>query len=859
MDKEAKARIKINKLLEEAGWRLLDNEHGKANVLLENHVKITTRALDDLGEDFEKTANGYIDFLLLDANGYPFVVLEAKAEDKNPLIGKEQARTYARAQNCRFVILSNGNTHYLWDIQYGNPKRITVFPRQEELQGFQVFQPNPNALVHELVREDYIVLTSRPDYERDPAWQNEMTRVDFIQNNNLRFLRPYQLKAVQAVQEAVREGKDRFLFEMATGTGKTLVSAAIIKLFLRTSNARRVLFLVDRLELEDQAWKAFTQYLKPDCQTVIYKQNRDDWRKAEIVISTVQTFLSNNRYKREFSPSDFDLVISDEAHRSIGGNARAVFEYFIGYKLGLTATPKDYLKNVDGIGGFGMDESGTGGFGTRPYGTHPNMDVREFERRALLDTYQTFGCENGIPTFRYSLIDGVKDGYLINPLVVDARTEITTQLLSDDGYSVLVETEEGEEQTEIFVQRDFEKRFFSDLTNAVFCKTFLEHALRDPISGEIGKSIVFCVSQNHAAKIAQILNEMAHQLFPGRYNSDFAVQVTSLIPGAQQMTLNFASNKLNGYGNFHPEYRTGKTRVAVTVGMMTTGYDCQDILNLCLMRPIFSPTDFIQIKGRGTRTYDFVREVSDPAWKAELGKISKQHFKLFDFFANCEYFEEKFNYDQVLKLPPEPSLPVIDATPDGGHVYTDYDSTRVDRLSTFEIEEIGPNGMKIDRMYFQKFADQVTQDPAVLEKVKAGAFEAAADYVEKHHLNQPKEFYSLEKLRKSVNTDRRVPLKELLEYLFGLIPYIKTKEELLDEEFDKFDSRYLPEESLWQDARRVFKAYLLDTDFRDIVNSKQFARLNLNPHGDAFRKISPDLRTLIPEYIKDNVPLNQFL
>jgi type I restriction enzyme R subunit len=487
------------------------------------------------------------------------------------------------------------------------------------------------------------------------------------------------------------------------------------------------------------------------------------------------------------------------------------------------------------------------------------MDVREFERRALLDTYQTFGCENGIPTFRYSLIDGVKDGYLINPLVVDARTEITTQLLSDDGYSVLVETEEGEEQTEIFVQRDFEKRFFSDLTNAVFCKTFLEHALRDPISGEIGKSIVFCVSQNHAAKIAQILNEMAHQLFPGRYNSDFAVQVTSLIPGAQQMTLNFASNKLNGYGNFHPEYRTGKTRVAVTVGMMTTGYDCQDILNLCLMRPIFSPTDFIQIKGRGTRTYDFVREVSDPAWKAELGKISKQHFKLFDFFANCEYFEEKFNYDQVLKLPPEPSLPVIDATPDGGHVYTDYDSTRVDRLSTFEIEEIGPTGMKIDRMYFQKFADQVTQDPAVLEKVKAGAFEAAADYVEKHHLNQPKEFYSLEKLRKSVNTDRRVPLKELLEYLFGLIPYIKTKEELLDEEFDKFDSRYLPEESLWQDARRVFKAYLLDTDFRDIVNSKQFARLNLNPHGDAFRKISPDLRTLIPEYIKDNVPLNQFL
>ena len=672
--------------------------------------------------------------------------------------------------------------------------------------------------------------------------------------------------------------KDRFLFEMATGTGKTLVSAAIIKLFLRTGNARRVLFLVDRLELEDQAEKAFKQYLKPDYQTVVYKQARDDWRKAEIVISTVQTFLSNNRYKREFSPSDFDLVISDEAHRSIGGNARAVFEYFIGYKLGLTATPKDYLKNVEGIAGFGMEESRTGGFGTRPYEsryespydrtyespheTHPHeshtpMNQREFERRAMLDTYRTFGCENGIPTYRYSLLDGVKEGYLINPLVVDARTDITTQLLSDEGYSIVVETEEGEEQIEIFVHRDFEKRFFSENTNAIFCKTFLEHALLDPISGEVGKSIIFCVSQNHAAKIAQIINEMAHQRFPGKYNSDFAVQVTSLIPGAQQMTLNFASNKLNGYGNVNPSYRTSKTRVAVTVGMMTTGYDCQDILNLCLMRPIFSPTDFIQIKGRGTRTYDFSNEVADPSWKKELGKVLKQKYKLFDFFANCEYFEEKFNYDEVLKLPREI---ITGADGDGpSPVYDDYDSTRADRIAQFAIHEVGPDGMKIDRMYFQKFADQVTKDPQVLEKVKAGAYEDAADYVSKHHLNQPKEYFNLENLRKSVNTDRRVPMRELLEYLFGSIPYIKNKEELLDEEFDKFDSRYLPDQAIWTYARQVFKAYILDAEFRDIVDTRKFANLNVNPHGDAFRKITPDLRKLIPEYIKDYVPLNQFL
>jgi hypothetical protein len=114
---------------------------------------------------------------------------------------------------------------------------------------------------------------------------------------------------------------------MATGTGKTLTAAAVIKLFLRTGNARRVLFLVDRLELEDQANKAFTN-LANDYKTVIYKENRDDWRKAEIVVTTVQSLLFNNKYQPLFSPTDFDLVISDEAHRSIGGNARAVFRVF---------------------------------------------------------------------------------------------------------------------------------------------------------------------------------------------------------------------------------------------------------------------------------------------------------------------------------------------------------------------------------------------------------------------------------------------------------------------------------------------------------------------------------------------------
>jgi len=665
MPKEAKARIKINKLLEQAGWRFFDDENGKANIQLENNVKITRTHFNEFGEDFEKTVNGYIDFLLLDENGFPLVVLEAKREDKNPLDGKEQARKYAKSINVRYVILSNGNLHYFWDMESGNPKIITQFPTQESLKSHSTFKPNPQSLINELVNEDYIVLTQKPDYASDPRWGDESQRNDFLKDNKLMLLRPYQKKAVNCIQDVVSKGNDRFLFEMATGTGKTLVAATVIKLFLRTGNAKRVLFLVDRIELEDQAWKAFTRYLKNDYKTVIYKQNRDDWQKAEIVVTTVQSLLVNNKYQNLFSPTDFDLVISDEAHRSIGKNSRAVFEYFMGYKLGLTATPKDYLKNIKDIN---------------------ERDPREIERRLLMDTYKTFGCESGEPTFRYSLLDGVKDGWLINPVVVDARTEITTQLLSDQGYSVMVTNEEGEVQEEFYTHRDFERKFFSEKTNRVFCKTFVENALRDPLSGEIGKTIIFCVSQNHASKITQIMNEYAHQAFPDKYNSDFAVQVTSSITDSQQFTINFSNNNLNGKTRFLDTYNSSKTRVCVTVGMMTTGYDCEDILNLCLLRPIFSPTDFVQMKGRGTRTYSFSYKQRTDFGGLEESRVEKEKFKLFDFFANCEYFEEKFDYDQVLELPKVGG----DGGDGGDGKETDtFTSYKMDPLKTMKWREIG--------------------------------------------------------------------------------------------------------------------------------------------------------------------------
>ncbi len=829
MQKEARARIKINKLLENSGWRLIDDENGKANVLLESGLKI-----EDVGEDYEKIKKGFADFLLLDGNNFPIAVLEAKSEAHSPLDGKEQARRYALSSNVRFVILSNGNMHYLWDIESGNPEVIITFPTLQSFQQRNNFKPDTKALINEQVNSDYVVLTQNTNYKKDPQWINENEREKFISVSNLCFLRPYQVQAVESLKEGVKNHKTRFLFEMATGTGKTLVSAAIIKLFLRTGNARRILFLVDRLELEDQAEKAFKQYLKNDYTAVIFKENREEWNKAEIVISTVQTLLSNNNYQSIFSPTDFDLVISDEAHRSISGNSRAVFEYFIGYKLGLTATPKDYLKKLKN-----------------------EDDPRELERRQLLDTYRTFGCESGEPTFRYTLLDGVRDKYLVNPTVVDARTEITTQLLSDKGYATLVENEEGVLEEQIFYHKDFERKFFSQKTNEIFVSTFLEHALKDPLTGEVGKTIMFCVSQNHASKITQLLNIFADKLYPGKYNSDFAVQITSKITDSQGMTVNFTNNNLNGHSRFLEGYTTSKTRVCVTVGMMTTGYDCQDILNVCLLRPIFSPTDFVQIKGRGTRLYTFRHKTREGSFVEEEEK-KKNTFKLFDFFANCEYFEEKFNYDEILKLPP------TGGTSGPGGEGPEIDPTTIaipDPLKNIIETQIGPQGMKVDRKLFEKFEDEIKNDPDLTKSYKEGDMQKAQEILQEKHLNKPEEFVTLEKLRRALHLDRRLKIEELLDKIFGKITGFKSKDELLEEEFNKFVSTEKPKPEEVMLLKQFFKAYLSDIDIRQKIDEKDYQSLATNPKLNLrdLRQINVKWREYIPEYVKDYIPLNAFV
>ncbi|MCX6732899.1 MAG: DEAD/DEAH box helicase family protein [Candidatus Roizmanbacteria bacterium] len=851
-NKEASARIKINKLLEESGWRFETDNNGPKNISLEPGVKYS-----DLGDDFENDTHGFIDFLLLDKDGRALVVVEAKKESIDPLSAKEQARNYARNVNARFVILSNGNIHYFWDTKHGNPDTISRFPTQDSITQYEKYIPNPLELANTKVDENYIIESQMPNYANDPDFQDESKRVEFLRNNKLKQMRPYQVNAIKALQTSALENKNRFLFEMATGTGKTLISAAVIKLFLKSGNARRVLFLVDRLELEDQAQKAFKQYLGRDYTSVIYKDNRDSWANANIVVSTIQTFLAGDRYKKEFSPTDFEMVISDEAHRSIGGNSRAVFEYFVGYKLGLTATPKDYLKGFD---------------------TEGSDTQREFERRQLLDTYKTFGCDSGEPTFSYDLLKGVEDSFLINPIVVDARTDITTELLSEDGFSVHSTTEEGETINELFNERHYERKFFNEETNVAMCKAFIDNGIYDPISKKydvdlFGKAIVFCVSQKHAGRVTNILNKLAFEKWPEQYSeSNFAVQVTSLVPTAQQMTINFSNNMLNGKVSKPEGYDSSKTRVAVTVGMMTTGYDCQDILNLALMRPVFSPAEFVQIKGRGTRKYLF--EYIDYDTKENV-TAPKEHFKFFDFFATCEYFENEFEYDEKIKLPitkkgviVEPPVgspggnegPIIEEpTPTENKSLIDLATS--DELASLKESHIGKEGMRIDREGFKRAIEEDILSNDTLQSLwNNGDVAGAEDYTKTHIFDKPNHYLNLQGIRKTFNVDRRITVREFLQVAFGQKDKFEMKDELLESEWSKFTEVNEVDQEHYAPAKSFFKAYIVDPQIRDIIDTNQLAQLNFTPSFDfeEYQRLN-GFKKIIPTYVKDYISLNTFM
>lgn len=717
---EAFSRILIDKALEESGWNLLDPKQ----VQFEYH---------HLG--------GRADYLLKDRLGRVLCVLEAKREDRDPYDAKAQGRGYAENLNAPLVILSNGYEHWFWNVERAHERdayRIERLPSQADLERVRLKNLQPaRALQTETV---------------DPAYLRSF--------NPQVTLRGYQLRALEAIARAYDDMKKRqFLMEMATGTGKTLLCAALIRRFLRTRNAERVLFIVDRIELAKQTMEDFTVVLG-EFKPVIYKTARrtGELPGSSVVIATIQSLMMDRRYREEFTPFYFDLVINDEAHRSIYGDARDVVQFFQATRIGLTATPKAYLKNVH-IEQLAQDEPKT------------------LEARQLRDTYHYFGCEPGQPTYRYDILDAVQDPegpFLCLPKIFDCRSDITTQALQESGWTVTVN-----EQEENFKVQDLERKIFTPNRNRLMCEAFLREAQRDP-TGVIGKSIVFAVNQTHATAITKILNELQ----PG-----LAITITSRIPEASSLA---------------KEFRDGKCaeRVAVSVDMLSTGYNCRDLLNVVLMRPIFSPTEYIQIKGRGTRRYTFVVGATE---------YEKQHFFLLDFCAVAEYFEEQYDYSVPLKLPkpkaehgerPANVREGKSEYPVGGEGGTDTGATAAgktipvwegrDRIVSQEVRIVGPNGEKVDVMTFRGSFERdlraFAETHSDLQAAVASEDDDAIEIIlQEQFYHRPNLFYAPDKLVISYGVPATTPA--FVYNALGKRP-LPTKDQVVADTVDSLAARF---------------------------------------------------------------------
>jgi len=676
---EAFSRILIDKALSASGWNL-ENPH---------QVR------------FEYQNNtGRADYLLLDKHGKTLCVLEAKRQDLDPYDAREQARGYADNVNAPFIILSNGTDHWFWNYARADQSdayRIESFPSPEDLDRLRLknLQP-PRPLGTEIVRANYLHAI-RPDIT----------------------LRNYQIDAMDAIAHGFDDDSRRkFLLEMATGTGKTLLCAALIRRFLKTRNAERVLFIVDRIELAKQTMEGFNTVLS-EYMPVVYKEAR---RKgtllgSSVVVATIQSLMMDRRYRQEFTPFYFDLVINDEAHRSIYGDAREAVQFFQATRIGLTATPKAYLRNVDLV-------------------KLSTEDPKALEARQLRDTYAYFGCEPGQPTFRYDIIDAVKDPegpFPCLPKIIDCRSEITTEALAKAGWTVTIN-----EQEETYKVRDLERKVFTPERNRVMCQAFLKEAQRDP-EGKIGKSLIFAVNQRHATEITKTLNALQPNL---------AVTITSRVEDASSIA---------------KEFRDGKRqeRVAVSVDMLSTGYNCRDLLNVVLMRPIFSPTEYIQIKGRGTRLYTF--HVGNTEYR-------KERFFLLDFCAVADYFEETYDYTVPLRIPKPRAVKAPGSTveyeinEDRAAYDTGSDEEQkaaaqreipvwegIDRIVTPEVRIVGPDGEKVDVMTFRGSFERdlktfAEENADLAEAVAHEDDDAVETILQERFLNRPENYYSPDKL-----------------------------------------------------------------------------------------------------------------
>lgn len=370
MSKETDARIVIDRLRREAGWDI------------ENKSQVSTEEL---------AAEGHADYLLKDSRTRPLAIVEAKRFSVDPYSAKDQAREYAQSLPVHFILLSNGEDHYFWDYAEGDARPVLGFPSPTDLERRAGLKIHRRGDLHRS-------LTSVPYPQRFRFKGDEIE------------VRPYQKKCIEAVDAALISGRRKMLIEMATGTGKTLTIAMIMRRCFQAAVISRVLFLADRIELAKQAKETFDDYLSQWPSTLLYGGRRS--LEGQIVVGTLDT-IAGQLGPHGFGHAYFDLVVTDECHRSIYSTHRATLAHFDAIHIGLTATPNP---------------------GELRW-------VSETERQLVRSTYVFFDCwdsarQEGEPTFTYTIQKGTNESYLADYKIYLAESRLTFEGATWEGDEI---------------------------------------------------------------------------------------------------------------------------------------------------------------------------------------------------------------------------------------------------------------------------------------------------------------------------------------------------------------------------------------------------------------------------------------
>lgn len=500
---------------------------------------------------------GYADYVLFGKNGLPLAVVEAKRTSVDPRVGQNQAKLYADCIENEYhqrpvIYYTNGFEIYMWDDMNYTPRKVAGFYTQDELQLLINRRNSRQSLEHIFVD-------------------------DKITN------REYQLEAIKSVCETFEEGHRKALVVMATGTGKTRTAISIVDVLADKEWVKNVLFLADRTVLVKQAKNNFTKLLHnmSTCNLLSTTDNPEDSR---IVFSTYQTMINaidntkNKSGNKLFTPGHFDLIIVDEAHRSIYKKYQAIFEYFDGLVVGLTATPRN---DVD------------------------------------RNTYRFFEIENDVPTFAYEYEKAVKEGYLVDYHTIKTSTEFMDRGIK---YSEL-SNEEKEKYEDTFADDEdnipeeidasaMNSWLFNRDTIKKLLELLMDKGLKVKGGDELGKTIIFARNHKHAQKIVDTFNE----LYP-EYRGEFAKLVDNQVKYNETIIDEFSTKEK-------------WPQIAVSVDMLDTGVDVPEILNLVFFKPVKSKIKFWQMIGRGTRLC-----------KDLFGAgLDKKEFYIFDYCKNFEFF-----------------------------------------------------------------------------------------------------------------------------------------------------------------------------------------------------------------------------